>query len=149
MDRIPISISINGMGEDSQGSNPYRFLSLTADWIKYFSFDGKTIRVITRTIPRSLQIKLESGILNYDHPGYAEARTFYAPDYSKKLPIHEEPDLRTAIHWKPNLQLKKEKSTSVSFYTADTPTTYEIRLEGITNTGIPIFETATLLVTGN
>ncbi|GEM_PF-2236131 len=144
----PLSISINGVGADRNGSNPARFLSLTADWIDYIFFDRKCscISITTRKIPRSLQIKLESGILNVDHPGYINARAFYAPDYSKNLPIHQAPDLRTAIHWAPNIQLTKDEPTQLSFYAADTPTTYEVRVEGVTEDGQIIFKTMNLAV---
>ncbi|MEM1122196.1 MAG: hypothetical protein AAGJ18_17250, partial [Bacteroidota bacterium] len=146
--KIPLSIDVNGFGADPRGSNPARFLSLTADVIDQIYFNPKKayISVITRDIPRSLQIKLESGILNYDHPGYAQARKFYAPDYSKSLPIHEAPDLRTAIHWAPNLTIEKGQVEKVSFYAADTPTTYEVRLEGVTDKGQPIVETIEVVV---
>ncbi len=144
----PLSISINGMGADRNGSNPARFLSLSADLIDYIYFERKCacIVITTRNIPRSLQIKLESGVLNVDHPGYINAREFYAPDYSKNLPIHQAPDLRTAIHWMPNIQLEKGATTKLSFYAADTPTTYEVRIEGVTADGQTIFETMNLAV---
>lgn len=146
--KTPLSISINGMGADRNGSNPARFLSLSADIINtiYFNKKCSCIAITTRGIPRSLQIKLESGILNVDHPGYLKARTFYAPNYAQDLPIHQAPDLRTAIHWVPNIQLVENQPTKVSFYTADTPTTYEIRVEGITTDGVPIFKTVNLEV---
>ncbi len=143
-----VSISINGMGADREGSNPARFLSLTADMIDYLSFNPvcACMFITARTIPRSLQIKLESGVLNVDHPGYLAAREFYAPDYATNLPIHQEPDLRTAIHWAPNIQLTKDKPTNLSFYAADTPTTYEVRVEGITENGLPVFKVIELKV---
>ena len=146
--KTPLSISINGMGADKNGSNPARFLSLNADLIDYVFFDRKCscISITTRDIPRSLQIKLESGILNVDHPGYLKAREFYAPDYSQSLPIHQAPDLRTAIHWAPTIELTKDQPAKLSFYAADTPTTYEIRVEGLTADGKPIFKTMHLEV---
>ena len=136
------------MGGDRFGSNPGRFLSLTADMIDYIFFHPACfcISITARTIPRSLQIKLESGVLNVDHPGYLAAREFYRPDYGKNLPIHQESDLRTAIHWAPNIQLAKDKPTHLSFYAADIPTTYEVRVEGITEKGLPVFKVMELKV---
>ena len=64
----------------------------------------------------------------------------------KNLPIHHIPDLRTAIHWVPNIQVTKDQPTELSFYAADTPTTYELRVEGITTDGQPIFEVMSLEV---
>ena len=144
-----VSINIDGIGADREGSNPYPFLSLPADRIKYINWNPicACITVIKRAIPRSLQIKLESGILHYNHPGYSKSREFYKPDYSKKLPIHQEPDLRTAIHWLPNFELTKGQASIFSFYAADTPSTYNVRIEGITNTGKPIFHEQQLTIT--
>ncbi len=93
-----------------------------------------------------MQIKLESGILNLDHPGYVKAREFYAPDYSKNLSIHQKNDLRTAIHWAPNIQVTKDQPTQLSFYAADTPSIYEVHVEGVTTDGQPIFEVMNLEV---
>ena len=42
--------------------------------IDYLYFKNAVLMVITRTIPRSLQIKLESGVLNVDHPGYVKSK---------------------------------------------------------------------------
>jgi len=81
-----------------------------------------------------------------DYPGYLVAREFYAPDDSKNLPIHQEPDLRTAIHWAPNIQLAKDKPTHLSFYAVDSSTTYEVRVEGITENGFPVFKVMELKV---
>ena len=53
-------------------------------------------------------------------------------------------DERTAIHWEPNLSIKQNQPTQLSFYAADTPTTYEVRVEGVTTKGKPIFKTMTL-----
>jgi len=138
--KVPMSIAINGMGADRQGSDPARFLSLPADMIDYIFFhpDCACIDIKARAVPRSLQIKLESGVLNLDHSGYQNAREFYAPDYAKNLPIHQESDLRTAIHWAPNVKISRNQSTKLSFYAADTPTIYEVRVQGLTEHGMPI-----------
>ena len=145
-EKYPVSISINGFGADKNGSNPYRFLGLDADMIDYISVNGNGISVTTRGIPRSLEIKLESGILDFSHPGYEAAREFYAPNYAEQLDSHKAADLRTAIHWEPTIYLTKNTPTTISFYAADSPTTYEIRLEGVTNTGIPISKQTFLMV---
>ena len=55
-----------------------------------------------------------------------------------KLPIHQKSDLRTAIYWKPNIIFNENGEAYLSFYAADTPTTYEVRVEGITVSGIPV-----------
>lgn len=53
---------------------------------------------------------------------------FYSPHYKRGK--SELSDLRTTIYWKPNVQFKNGKA-NVSFYTADSPSTYTILVEGI------------------
>ncbi len=141
--KIPVTVIVNG-----QVGSASRILSIEADLIDYFSFNnsnpnaggGAVISIVTRKDgPRSLQAHLKNGILNITHPGYHQARTFYAPNYSQTLPIHEKPDLRTAIHWQPNLTFDATGNALLEFYTADSPATYEVRIEGITEDGRPIF----------
>ena len=112
--------------------------------IDYFYVDrtnrSAVVSVTTRPNgPRSLQAKLENGILNITHPGYDQARTFYAPNYSEPSKAAEKPDYRTAIHWSPNLSFDENGQTWLQFYTGDSPATYEVRIEGISREGIPIF----------
>lgn len=142
--RIPVHLFING-----QETSAIRLLSLEADMIDFFYVDrsnnSAVVSVITRTNgPRSLQAKLENGILNITHPGYHQARTFYAPNYHTTLPEHEKPDYRTAIHWEPNLTFDKNGQTWLQFYTADSPATYELRIEGVSEEGIPIYSQQTI-----
>ena len=141
--RIPVTVMVNG-----QVGNSSRILSIEADIIDFFYISnnnpnasgGAVISITTRIDgPRSLQARLKNGILNITHPGYHQARQFYAPNYSKTLPKHEKPDLRTAIHWQPNLTFDATGNALLEFYTADAPAIYEIRIEGMTEDGRPIF----------
>lgn len=141
--RIPVTVIVNG-----QVGNSNRILSIEADIIDYFFISnnnpnasgGAVISIVTRRDgPRSLQARLENGILNITHPGYHQARSFYAPNYRQTLPNHEKPDLRTAIHWQPNLTFDTTGNALLEFYTADSPTTYEVRIEGMTKDGRPVF----------
>lgn len=113
-------------------SSPIRFLTTPVDFIDYLYIGETVISMTTRKNgPRSLQTKLEQGILNITHPGYHQARTFYAPNYANPLPMHEKPDFRTTIHWDGNLSFNTAGTAQLSFYTADSPGIYEIRLMGI------------------
>lgn len=74
-----------------------------------------------------------SNIISFMMAGYDKAREFYQPRYdtlSKEAQL--KPDLRTTIYWNPSIKTQKNTSAEVSFFCADSPTTYKIILEGIT-----------------
>ena len=80
------------------------------------------------------------GVINYQHPGYYQARAFYNPDYSKSKTSHQKPDFRTTLYWNPNLKIKNS-AEEFEFYTGDLEGKYLIKIEGITKTGIPFVRT--------
>ncbi|MEM6377185.1 MAG: hypothetical protein AAF705_03170, partial [Bacteroidota bacterium] len=137
-DIIPVVISIDGMGAEPGGSNAGPFLSLTADDIQNIVISPGYIGVTTRKIPRTREAYLESGILQYKHPAYDKARTFYTPSYSKDA----NQDMRTAVAWEPQLRFDQDGKTFISFKTANTPGVYRIHLEGISANGDPIVKKA-------
>ena len=71
--------------------------------------------------------------------GYYKAGQFYSPKYeTDEQKQNANPDLRTTIYWNPSIILKQNKVSPLSFYTADSPGTYNVIVEGVTNTGEPI-----------
>jgi hypothetical protein len=75
-------------------------------------------------------------IKNITPLGYQKLAEFYAPKYdtpaSKRNTV---PDLRTTIHWQPNVQTDSAGTATFSFYTADASTTYTVMMEGLTDDG--------------
>lgn len=69
--------------------------------------------------------------------GFSKTREFYAPRYTASNIDQEKPDLRTTIHWEPDIQTGADGKAEVIFYTADRATTYRAVLEGITPDGLP------------
>jgi hypothetical protein len=57
------------------------------------------------------------------------AKQFYAPKY-KPGSIPNMTDIRSTIHWEPNIVTDKDGIATISFYTADNPGTYTLILEG-------------------
>jgi len=45
--------------------------------------------------------------------------TFYSPKYNVPQPEYKKPDLRTTIHWEPNMVNDEEGNAIISFYNAD------------------------------
>ncbi|MEL7124067.1 MAG: TonB-dependent receptor plug domain-containing protein, partial [Bacteroidota bacterium] len=86
------------------------------------------------------------GIINMKHPGYYQAREFYAPTYTKKNLDDPKPDYRPTLFWEPAIQLNNQGKASLSFFTADKTSTYNIIVEGITAEGLPFKKEKILLV---
>lgn len=139
--KFPVTFFVNDMLTTFNG-----FQGLTADVISYIGFFGKPVGsvIVVRTRlngPRSLEKELEKGILDYMHPGYDLAREFYTPNARRPDLPASRPALQSAIYWEPMLNLDKEGKARLSFNANENVSTYQVRVEGITSTGIPIFET--------
>lgn len=86
------------------------------------------------------------GIVNFTHPGLYKARQFFSPNYAKRKPDHQKPDLRTTLFWAPTISFDGSNSAKLEFYTCDNSGTYLLKLEGISSTGQLIYETSTIEV---
>ena len=137
---VPVQVIINGMGADPTGSNALRFLSLPADAIKTIAIGRTAIVVTTRKIPRSKQAYLESGILQYSHPGYYRAREFKLPEY----PVHANYDLRSTVLWEPNVAFDEHGTAVLEFAAANFPARYQIRVMGLSASGEILQQTYTI-----
>jgi len=107
--------------------------------------NGGVITIITREpedIVRNVRIP---GVLNIDHPGYHQARTFYVPDYSVDGFEKQKPDYRTTLYWNADAKLGK-KPTKLNFYTGDKLSQFLIFVEGITADGLPFMGQQTIQV---
>jgi hypothetical protein len=83
--------------------------------------------------------KFNPSIAQIDYQGLHNAKEFFSPRYETTTQRESRlPDSRHLLYWNPNLQLTD--STQVEFYTSDIPGSYQIILQGISATGIPIFE---------
>ncbi|MFC2117003.1 hypothetical protein ACFLTU_11050 [Bacteroidota bacterium] len=80
-------------------------------------------------IPSSMVIK-----------GLQVSKEFYSPKYrteeERAIPIL---DMRKTIHWDPDTKLDHEGKAVVSFYNSDRYTKIKCVLEGITESGIPVY----------
>ena len=65
---------------------------------------------------------------------YQQPVEIYTPHYEQPTVNNNKPDLRTTIYWKPDIILKNGKAT-ISFFTADSPSTYQVVAEGISSDG--------------
>jgi hypothetical protein len=77
--------------------------------------------------------------------GFQKPAEFYALKYDTP-PYSTKPDMRTTIHWEPNLTTDGEGNASFSFYTADTPSTYTVVIEGVTEDGKIVYKRDRIMV---
>lgn len=66
---------------------------------------------------------------------YYRARVYAVPDYSDKKPPIERTDFRSTIYWNGDIELGKNGSGSVEFYTSDAITSFRIITEGFSVDG--------------
>lgn len=72
--------------------------------------------------------------------GYQQPAEFYSPKYETEQQINSsQTDMRTTIFWKPNVLFSPTGEAIIEFYSADTPTTYQIRGEGVDSAGKLIY----------
>lgn len=99
----------------------------------YSNDDAVVLSLVTK---RDGEIEIANpGMLNIVHPGYYQARAFYAPDYYE-LTDASRPDKRSTLYWNPNVKTADGRARC-SFFTGDRTGNYLIRVEGISVDGIP------------
>lgn len=91
--------------------------------------------IIITTWPSSTWSKLTTNSSNVRLVlplGYQKPVEFYSPRYDTPEAMNDEkPDMRSTIFWKPNVKLDKDKATKFDFFTADSPTSYSVVVEGV------------------
>lgn len=74
-------------------------------------------------------LKKTPGVYLYKPIPFSFPAEFYRPKYPLNK-LEGLPDLRSTIHWEPNIITDKEGKASVSFYSSDLPGQYSIIVEG-------------------
>ncbi|MGN6601285.1 MAG: TonB-dependent receptor plug domain-containing protein [Ginsengibacter sp.] len=83
----------------------------------------------------------QKGIKIFNAGGYEVAKEFYSPNYeTDESRYSKNTDKRTTIYWNGYVNTNSKFPTTISFYTADMPTTYTLTIEGIAENGDLIHE---------
>lgn len=78
----------------------------------------------------------KTNLLKDTAPQYSPKREFYAPEYANPFKIDwDVPDLRTLLHWQPNISANSEGGTNITFFNADVTGKMMIICEGIASDG--------------
>lgn len=62
---------------------------------------------------------------------FYKAREFYSPHYSEANKSKTELDYRTTLFWDPKVDLGKDGSTQIQFYTSDVTGDFIVKFQGI------------------
>ncbi|MEC3905398.1 TonB-dependent receptor plug domain-containing protein [Tamlana sp. 2201CG12-4] len=120
-----------------------------ADAAAFSNAGNGVVAIYTRTgdFNRNINVKRKPGIIDFTATGFYTAREFYAPDHINGFDEALKQDIRTTLHWEPKIVLTDDASRAeVSFFTSDARSIYGIKIEGITDTGIPVYHLTTLEV---
>jgi hypothetical protein len=75
---------------------------------------------------------------NIRFSGYNTPRIFYSPTHLNDSNSDYNPDLRSTLYWKPDINLESTKEVILNYYNGDNSSLIRIIAEGITTTGIPV-----------
>jgi len=102
--------------------------------------ESYTLFIHTKFIPKKTPY-----IKRFMPLGFQKPAEFYAPKYDSPAQ-NTKPDLRTTIHWQPNITTDENGTATFRFYTADTPATYTVVIEGITEDGKIVYKRDKIVV---
>lgn len=72
--------------------------------------------------------------------GYQIQKEFYSPRYETKEQVNNTiADLRSTIYWKPDAETSDNGKVDLSFFSADSPGSYSVVMEGVTSEGRLIY----------
>lgn len=96
------------------------------------------INIITKTGMRRETVELPVNAASFRISGFDAPRVFYSPKYIRPPGPQEMPDIRTTLMWEPNIETEDDGGTSLEYYNGQNPAKVIIRVEGITEQGIPL-----------
>jgi len=70
--------------------------------------------------------------------GYSSPRIFYSPTHQNDTNSNYNPDLRSTLFWKPDINLAGNEKVVLNYYNGDNASFVRLNAEGITTTGIPV-----------
>lgn len=101
----------------------------------------------TGSFSSNANVKRKPGIIDFTATGFYTARDFFAPDHLNGFDESLKADIRTTLHWEPKIILNATSNKAeISFFTSDKKSKYAIKIEGITDEGIPVNHLSTFVV---
>lgn len=115
---------------------------------RYANSGNGVLAVYTKTgsLGKSSNVKRKPGIIDFTAQGFYTAREFYAPDHINGIEELSKADVRTTLHWEPQIMITKNIGKEISFFSSDTKGDYLIEVEGISESGMPLHAISTFSV---
>jgi hypothetical protein len=93
------------------------------------SLDFTIIEITTRS-GHGPYLPFTPGVYLYKPLSFSLPKAFYSPRYKTKTIKTVEPDMRSTLHWVPNLITDNNGNAKVSFYSSDSNAPYNINIQG-------------------
>ncbi len=108
--------------------------------IAIYTYGGKSIFGTQKSV----------GLLHTSIPVFSAPREFYEPKYSEDQPnlLNDKPDLRTLIHWEPDLQTNATGKITRSFYNGDNVGKMLVVIEAVSVNGLIGYQELEYVVEG-
>ena len=119
---------IKGIEVMKTGKNQLRYISEYLDPMTLEPFDHYFIEITTRG-GHGLFFKKPMGVALLRPLPPIQTKLFYAPKYPVKSRA-DMTDIRATIFWAPHVVTDKSGNATITFYAADNPGSYSLRLEG-------------------
>ncbi len=87
----------------------------------------------------------EPGVLRISHPGYYQAREFYAPPKTKEK-TSPSPELRSTLYWESDLTLDQHGQAKIHFTSFDQVGAYVIVVQGLSADAQPFYSVKSIHV---
>jgi hypothetical protein len=103
-----------------------------------FGFDasGGVVNFITRVGgPGYMSVNYST---NKRISGFNSSRIFYSPTHQKDSNSDYNPDLRSTLLWKPDINLTGDEKVVINYYNGDNASFVSLKAEGVTASGIPV-----------
>ncbi len=94
----------------------------------------------------SLDYGNKIGILNFKSPGFYSEREFHSPAHAANKDMAGREDIRSTLYWNSKLISRYYDNAKASFYASDEKGRFLVEIQGITDEGIPIYNTAIIEV---
>ena len=104
------------------------------------------VNIITRAGDFS-SVKLPDHAVRLNYTIARQAKSFRSPDYS--IPGMKQsriPDFRNTLYWNPDVRPDSAGKTAVNFWTSDAAGEFEIIVQGLTSSGLPVSMKKTISV---
>lgn len=98
------------------------------------------------TLRKGARVEPAKGFVQTNLLGFQLPAQFYSPRYGVNVPSdHPTKDNRLTLHWEPEFEISGS-GASFRFWANDIPSRYRVIVEGITETGVPFFQTQTFTI---